>query len=266
MKVFKIPKYLRCLFIFAIILFILGMGLIGVSSKISEYPKYDAYSFSFYAFSEEGIPANFSKFRINYRFDEETGTFSFEPKEELHRMSIFMPKEYQIISVQNFEEYRIDFPYKLEYSENKKLMKVIFLNETKDKWILIDFKMKLSPNAKFDINKNSIWEGDSHFYFNMGNEYECIRHDCFFSLSGVEVDRSSLGTQQESSSSLMFIGQKIEGDKDPNKYEFEISARSKKAINNRTFLISFGASIIAGAIFTLFSIVIVFKQGKFKDN
>ncbi len=259
-NILKMSKFYLGLLSITILIFLIGILSIMHSSSIYEYPKYNKYYFSFYAFAEDGSIVNFSEFRTTYRFDEETGTFSFKSKESLNRISIFMPEEYELLSVQHFVNHsQENFPFELEKSENKKFLKIIFLKETKEEWMLISVKMKLSPNAKFSFQKNSLWGGTSHFYFNMGEEFECTRQDCFFNLLNTHIDRSGVGTQQESSSSIGFVNQSIEEQSSIN-HEFEISARSRTALTRKTFWLSLGSSIIAGAIFVIFSIIIAIHQ------
>ncbi len=258
----KIKKFYWILLVFTLLIFILGIFMINYSYSISEYPKYSSgYFFSVYALSEEKSIVNFSSFRINYHFDENEGTFSIMPDGNLHNLILFFPEPYDIYSIEHWKhesQSKVSFPFKYENITDKRAS-IIFLNNTSEEWIFVNFKMKLSPNAKFSIWKNSLWGGNSNFYFNMGDKFECIRQECFFNLVNVEIDRSSLGTQPESSSSIEFVNQ-TNGVPSSIRHEFDISARSREALNKKSFWISFGSSIIAGSIFAFFSILIAIYQ------
>jgi hypothetical protein len=246
--------------------FFAGVLMISYSSSIYEYPKYERYSFSFLALDDKGI-VNFSQFRINYHFDVNEGTLSFIPEENISRFIIHFPKGFEIVSAEYWGEDKKE-PFEFEYlNKSEEFVSITFSNKSKDEWIFVNFKAKISPNARFSIWKNSLWGGNSHFYFNMGDNFECVRQDCFFNLLNVQIDRTSLGTQQESSSSLIFTNQTT-GVQSGLRHEFELSARSRNALTKKSFWLSFGVSIIVGSIFAIFSVLIAVYQDnkKYKKN
>jgi len=243
----------------AIVILLIGIILILTASKIYEYPKYEKYSFDIDAFSGNDSPVDFRMLRTNYHFDTKKGTFSIIPKGNLSKLRISFPKPFIITSV----EYHINHsnrPFYFEYENlNEKTVWIKFINKTDDEWIFINFDMELSPNAEFEFWRNSIWQGNSHFYFNMGDEFECVRQECFFNLFNAEIDRSSLGTQQEGSSSIKFTNQ-YSDPTNTKRHRFELSARSRSALTKKNVLLSLGVSLMAGAIFSLFSIIIAIVQ------
>ena len=258
----KTPEFYFILLLFIVFFFVFGIFSILYSSSIYEYPKYERYSFSIIALAEKGV-VNFTSFRMNYRFDEEKGSFSFTPEKDIARIIIHFPKDFEITSVEYWEDQaKKSFPFKYE-NLTKNKASILFENKTKKEWIFINFKTKLSPNSRFSFFKNSIWKNNDHFYFNMGTEFECTKENCFFNLLNAEIERTYLGTQQEGSSSINFINQS-EGISSSKRHEFELSARSRNALTQKNIWMALGVSVIVGAIFGLFSILIAIFQEKNK--
>lgn len=261
----KISHFYQIILVAIFLLLVSGIFMVKYSSSIDEYPKYESPSFAIFARSTDGEIVNFTSFRTNYHFDEKRGTFSFVPGGNLSKLTMDFPKSFNITSVEYMgEPYKQPFPFKYEKLTDK-WASIIFLNETNDKWLFVNFDIELSPNARFDFWKNSIWENNDNFYFDMGNEFECTRQDCFFNLVNVKIDRSHLGTQQERSSSVAFVNQVVESERSV-RHEFELSARSRTALTSKAFWAALGSSIIAGSIFALFSLIIAIYQDSNKQN
>jgi hypothetical protein len=208
--------------------------------------------------AEKGV-VNFTDFRVNYHFNEKRGTFSFTPEKNISRFIVHFPEKFEITSVERWGNHSKE-PFAIEYLNlTEKFVSITFPNKSADEWIFVNFDIDLSPNANFNFFKNSIWGGNDNFYFNMGDEFECTRQDCFFNLKNTEIERDGLGTQQESSSALRFTNQ-TEGILSDITHEFELSARSRNALTKRNLWLSIGVSLIVGCIFVLFSIIIAIYQ------
>lgn len=241
------------LILLTIIIFIIGLKLINLGISISEYPEFERYDWDIYSLEGENT-CNFSMFNINYRFDEKEGTLSFKPKCNLTQMIINFPEDL-IENVTSDIMYKSnvwsEFPINLIPSKQKSAKANILFNITNNsgEWIRIHFKINLSPNARFKINKNSYWSG-GQVYFNLGNEFQCLRDDCAFNLAHFDFARRD--TSPLKSFRLDFANQSLERPI----HRFELSARSLKITGSKNFYVSFGASLIAGSIFALFSIII----------
>ena len=261
----KTKNYLNIysiLVLICLLLFAFGFYLIYSVQNISEYPEFERYRFNFYYLSDDGSSVNVSDAQFSYNFEKNLGKLTLNPEKNLKKAIIKLPKEYKLVEVVKIEpNKRIPVNVTLSLNEsNEEKMVLIFNEDVKGDWILISFDMVLSPNSRFNILTNSIWEDAGNIYLDLGNDFKCPRNDCIFNLQNLEF--SNWDADPTKTTRLRFVDQ--EGGINSPGFEFEITAHSISLVNSKNFKISLGASIIGGAIFALFAIVLAFYQSKRK--
>jgi len=243
-----------------IILFCFGIFSIKSAQNLSEYSEFESYRINFYYFGENNSSVNVSNAQFTYDFGEKMARVTLKPDKKLKRIRIYLSKkDFELLKVEKILNNKRE-PINITEVGDKEDLEIIFNEEiTKEDWILVSFKIDLSSNAKFRIITNSVWK-PGVIYLTLGDALKCVRDDCAFSLSNLEfLERYEDSTKTVR---LGFINQT--GEIGNPTFEFEITAYSKTLVNNRDFRISFGASLIVGAIFAFFTLLI--ERGKSRKN
>jgi len=263
MKELNLPKAYKFLFLGVIILFLAGIILMVWASQLSEYELRGNYRWTINALSEGGEQVDLDDVQITYKFSEEEGSLSFHPRDQIDKLIIHFPENLKenvtlrIHKNHSWETLPVTLP---THKQNERKATIVFSEKNIEEWIIVDFKMDLSPNAMFDISKNSHWYY-GQIYFDFGKEFECLRDNCAFNiwhLKTVKENRPSVNSLR-----LQMVNQTPVGG---HLHKFETSARSLNIINLKNFGISMGASLIVGAIFAIFSIIIGIIQHPRKKN
>ncbi len=259
----NLPRIYWILIVAAVFLAILGGFFIFQASRFSEYEQRRDYSWSINSLSEEGAPIDLDTVQITYHFSEEEGSLSFHPRYHIDKLIVIFPeslKENVALRINrnnSWESLQVTMP---AHKQNEGKATILFSGNNTGEWIIMDFKMDLSPNADFDVSKNSHWYG-GQIYFDFGKDFECIREDCAFNILNLRMMRANIPFVN--SLRLEMINQTMPGEP---LHKFETSARSLKVLNTKSFRTSIGASLIAGAIFAIFSIIIGIIQHPKKKN
>jgi len=249
----KLELIYRVLISLCILLLIIGFYLIYSINNISEYPEFERYHIGFYYLSDDNSHVDVSDAQLSYDFDKKLASLTLNPEKNLKKAIIYLPKEYKILSVEKIGVNGgtpVNVTLSLNESTEKRMI-LIFNDETKEDWINILFKIDLSPNSRFHITTNSFWDSGGHILLKLGNEFKCPRNNCVFNLNNLDFSRLDMNPTK--AIRLKFVNQKED---DFSEFEFEITAYSTSLVNKKEFRISLGASIIVGAIFSFFSIIL----------
>lgn len=242
----------------SILLFVWGEYEVKMAKTISEYPPFEHYEWRIFSYPIEN-PIEFHEFMISYQFSKNKGNLYFTPEGSLNNLTIHFPKNLsQIPSVRINNNSRWE-NLPTDITPNGRMYTFNFKENISEKWIWIEFYSSLSPNSEINIYKNSYW-GDGKIYYDLGEVFECVRDDCVFNMKNIYItDRDT--------SSINTVRLQLNQSGDPREsklYSLEMLAQSKKLIDNKSYSISLGASLIAGAIFGLFSVIIAIIQHKYK--